>query len=200
VRDHRLEVYVPGRADDPLLDDRVPAGELRAEKGDGADVFQRLRIDDRRREAVAHVFLHDQRAFRHRDRAEETGLRVADGLELARSGLEAEYVGNARVVGAAVQVPAIAREDEALGNGLAKILAGNRLHFAGLEVCPAKHVQKLLAVDRPDGHGQQGAVRRHVEFEGHVTIGPGVDLVPPGVWERDAHQRHVAVEGAQSPQ
>ena len=194
ARDHRLEVHGLGRANGPLLDDRVLARDLCPEKGDGADILQRLRLDDRRREAVARVFLDDQRTVRHRNRAEEAGLRIADRLELAGRELEAEDVGNAGVIGAAVQVPAIAREYEALGDGLAEIGPGKGLHLAGLEVCPAKHVQELLAVDRPDRHGQHGAVSRHVEFEGHVAIGPGIDLVPVGVGERDAHQGHVTVE------
>ncbi len=105
------------------------------------------------REAGAHVLLDDQRSVRHRDRAEETGLGVADRLEFAGRRLEAEDVGNAGEVGAAVQIPAIAREHEALGYGLAEIGPGHGFHLAGHEVCPAEHIQELLAVDRPDRHG-----------------------------------------------
>ncbi len=153
-----------------------------------------------RREAVARVLLDDQRAVRHRDRAEEAGLRIAHRLEVAGRELVAEDVGNAGEVGAAVQVAAVGREDEALRNGPAEIVLRHGLRLAGLEVFAAEHAQELRAVERPDRHRQQRAVGRDVELEGLVAVRPGVDLVPARVGVGDANQGHVAVEVPQAPQ
>ena len=56
-----------------------------------------------------------------------------------------------------------------------------------------------LAVDLADRGRQQAAVRRDVEVVDHVTVGPGVDLVPLVVGVGDPDQRRDAVEVAHAP-
>ena len=134
-------------------------GDGGAQEPDGAEVFQRLDLQDRGHESGARIFQGQQRAIRLRHGPEETGLGIGEGLYFAVRNLEAEQVRHAGVVRAAVQIAAIGREHEALGYRLPEIELGDGLELARCQRFNREHAQVLLAVDLFHGGRKQLAVR-----------------------------------------
>src|SRR5690242_8738475 len=88
-----------------------------AEELDIAQVLLDVRPEADRLKALAAIFIGDERSVGLRDRTEEAGRGVADGVVLLGGNIEAEDVRSARIIGRPVQALAIGREGEALGNG-----------------------------------------------------------------------------------
>ena len=79
---------------------------------------------------VGRVGEHEEAAIGQRHRAEEAGLGVGDRDDVAGCDLVAKDVGHAGVVAAAVQVPPVPGEHEALGDGLPEAELAHRARVA----------------------------------------------------------------------
>ena len=167
----------------------MPRDHLAAEEGDRAQVLERPRLDDRRRESLARVAEHDQATVGHRDRPEEAGLGVRHRLHVAGRDFVAEDVRDAGVVAAAVEIAAILREDEALGRRLAEAELAQRGGVPGEQRRERPHAQELVAADVGDRCRQQPAVGRDVELARHHAVGKLVHRLPADVGIGNAHQR-----------
>ena len=198
--DERLVVHVARRRHLPGLHHRVLRGELGAEELDGAHVLDGLRIDDGWNEARAGVAEDRERAVGERHRAEEARLGVGHRLDLAGGDLVAENIRHAGVVAAAIEVPAVAREHEALRHRLAEVELAHRFHVAREDAGELPHPHELVAVHLAYGGGQQAPVGRDVEIVGNDAIRKSVHLVPFRVRMGDAHQRCEAVGMAHAPE
>ena len=145
---------------------------LLAEKRDGAHVLERPCGEACRHEALARVPEHQQLVAVERDRPEEAGLGVRHRLDLLRRDLVAEDVRHAREVRAAVQVPAVRREDEVRRQG-GPPKSNSWTGVASPRQQPV-HVEQahgLAAVDLAERGRHAPAVRRHVEVVGHEAVG-----------------------------
>ena len=91
--------------------------DLRAQEVHCAQIIERFRPDYARAKAITGILIDDQRAIFARDRAEEAGVCVRNGSQFLRGDLEAIDVRDARVVGAAIEVATVRREDEAFWRG-----------------------------------------------------------------------------------
>ncbi len=172
---------------------------LRAQELDRPQVLQRLGIQLHRREALASVFEGDQRPILLRHRPKQARGGVAHRLHLLGGDLEAIEVRDPGVIAAAVQIPPVRREHEALGRGPRLLQHGDRLWIVRRQIVDAEDLHRLLAVHLAHRSRQQRPVRRDVQIEGDAAIGEGVDLVPALVGLRDPHQGHIAVQVPQAP-
>src|SRR5262245_61333537 len=78
VDHHAVEWHLARRTDAPRGDDRMIVRDLRAEEMDRAGVLQRRWLDYARPEALAGVFVDNERSVCARDRPEEAGRPIAD--------------------------------------------------------------------------------------------------------------------------
>ncbi len=185
----RLVVDGVGRRHLPGRDDRMSRDQFGAEESDRAQVLERPRLDDRRRESLAGVAEHDQATIGHRDRPEEPGLGVRHRLHVAGRNLVAKDVRDAGVVAAAVEIAAILREDEALGRRLAEAELAQRGGVSGEQRRERPNAQKLVAADVGDRCRQQPTVGRDVELARHHAVRKLVHRLPGDVGIGHAHQR-----------
>jgi hypothetical protein len=132
--------------------------ELGAEERDRADILERLRLYGGGDEAFRRVVQHDQASVRERHRPEEAGFRVRYGLDLAGRHLVAEDVGHAGVVARAVEILAIAREDEGLRHRLAELELAERPGLCRQDLLEGPHAQELISAHLDDGSRQEPAV------------------------------------------
>ena len=162
--------------------------------------------DHRRHEPTRGVVEYDELCVREGHRAKEPRLCVAHRLDLPRDDLVAVDVRNAGVVSASKQVLVVPREREPLGRGAAELertkrrgvpceerVGGHHANLHDLRPCAAR-------VEPGQGGRDQRSIGRHVQVVGHLTVREDVHRLPFGVRVRNAHEYHVAVVGAQSPQ
>ena len=135
------------------------AKELHCAKG-----VQHLRLDYGWAEAIAGEFVDDERAVGLRDRAEEAGGGIAHRLDRFGFGfeIEAEDVRDASVVGAAIEVAAIRREDETFRCRCAETECARWGRVAAHEIGDVEDLDVLFAAGFSDGGGKHRAVRRDV--------------------------------------
>src|SRR5690606_40121376 len=92
--------------------------------------------------------------------------------------LEAEYVRDSSIEGAAVQKLRIGREHEAFGHGRRKVVRSHRFGISFAQCLDAEHLEVLAAVDFPERRGEQFAVGRYIELVRHLAVRPDVYQLP----------------------